>query len=94
MSIIIGCDSFLALRNVRNSDLGRRLAGDKVFVLVDPNQYKGSLAACPAKVELDCLLEFNPHMDPTPESLHNYECTPRPESERPSCAPKSAVAVQ
>lgn len=65
MSIVIGCDSFLSLRNVRNGDLGRRLAAERVVVLVDPNQYDGSLAACPAGVELDSLLEFNPNREPT-----------------------------
>ena len=35
MSIVIGCDSFLALRNVRNGDLGRRLDGERVMVWVD-----------------------------------------------------------
>lgn len=61
MTIVLGCDSFLALRNVRNGNLGTRLteAGQRVVVLVDPNQYEGSLAQAPADVELGRLLEFN-----------------------------------
>lgn len=59
MSIVIGCDSFLSLRNVRNGDLGRRLAGERVIVLTDPAQYDGSLQACPPGVELEKLLPFN-----------------------------------
>lgn len=65
MSLVIGCDSFLSLRNVRNGDLGRRLTGERVIVLVDPSQYEGSLASCPDGVELDCLLEFDADADPT-----------------------------
>lgn len=64
MSIVIGCDSFLSLRNVRNGDLGRRLAGERVIVLVDPSQYQGSLEACPDGVELDRLLPFDSSVDP------------------------------
>jgi hypothetical protein len=64
MSIVIGCDSFLSLRNVRNGDLGSQLRGDRVIVLVDPNQYEGSLAACPSGVELGKLLEFNANNEP------------------------------
>jgi hypothetical protein len=60
MSIVIGCDSFLALRNVRNGDLGRRLAGEQVIVWVDPHQFAGSRAAQPAGVELGCLEDFDP----------------------------------
>ena len=71
MSIIIGCDSFLSLRNVRNGDLGRRLAGERVIVLVDPNQYEGSYAACPPGVELERLFEFNPNNDPSLARLLN-----------------------
>ncbi|MBI3951341.1 MAG: hypothetical protein HY314_12900 [Acidobacteria bacterium] len=63
MAIIIGCDSFLSLRNVRNGDLGWRLAGERVLVLVDPNQFEGSLAACPAGVDLGRLLDFDPYAD-------------------------------
>ena len=64
MSIVIGCDSFLSLRNVRNGDLGRKLRGERVLVLVDPSQYKGSEAACPPAIELDTFLEFDPGADP------------------------------
>ena len=66
MSIIIGCDSFLSLRNVRNGDLGRRLTeltGDRVIVLVDPSQFEGSAKVCPDHVELDRLIEFAAHND-------------------------------
>lgn len=62
MSIILACDSFLSLRNVRNGDLGRRLAaltGLPVVVLVDPAQYEGSAQACPPGVTLDRLLNFS-----------------------------------
>jgi len=64
MTIVIGCDSFLSLRNVRNGDLGRRLASERVLVLVDPHQYEGSLQARPDGVEIGRLLDFNPHNDP------------------------------
>ncbi len=64
MSIVIGCDSFLSLRNVRNGELGRRLAGEEVLVLVDPNQYEGSLQAQPEGVQIGRLLDFDPHDDP------------------------------
>jgi len=64
MSIVIGCDSFLALRNVRNGDLGRRLAGERVLVWVDPHQLAGSRAAQSEGVELDCLEEFDAAHDP------------------------------
>lgn len=63
MSIVIGCDSFLALRNVRNGDLGRRLAGERVIVWVDPHQFAGSRAAQPEGVELGCLEDFNAGQD-------------------------------
>jgi hypothetical protein len=71
MSIIIGCDSFLSLRNVRNGELGLRLHGERVIVLVDPNQYDGSLAVCPPGVELGRLFEFNPSKDPSLARLLN-----------------------
>lgn len=67
MSIVIGCDSFLSLRNVRNGNLGRRLAertGERVIVLVDPAQYDGSVQACPEAVEIDRLIEFDAGKDP------------------------------
>jgi hypothetical protein len=57
MSILLGCDSFLALRNVRNGDLGRHLRGHDPIALVDPNQYDGSLAVAPAGVRVDRLLD-------------------------------------
>lgn len=72
MSIILACDSFLSLRNVRNGDLGRRLTaltGQPVMVLVDPAQFEGSQAACPAGVELGRLLEFSASADPALEAL-------------------------
>lgn len=71
MSIVIGCDSFLSLRNVRNGEIGRRLAGERVIVLVDPSQYQGSVEACPAGVELDLLLQFDPNVDPDLCALAN-----------------------
>jgi hypothetical protein len=63
MNTVIGCDSFLSLRNVRNGDFGRRLGQGHVRVLVDPNQYRGSKAVCPTGVELGELLEFDAHAD-------------------------------
>lgn len=66
MTIVIGCDSFLALRNVRNGGLGTLLkeAGQRVVVLVDPNQYEGSLAQAPPDVEIGRLFEFNAREEP------------------------------
>lgn len=72
MSIILACDSFLSLRNVRNGNLGRRLGeltGEAVTVLVDPAQFEGSQAACPEGVELGRLLEFSASSDPSLEPL-------------------------
>lgn len=63
MSIVIGCDSFLALRNVRNGDLGRRMADERVIVWVDPHQFAGSRAAQPQGVELGCLEDFDAGRD-------------------------------
>jgi len=63
MSIVIGCDSFLALRNVRNGNLGEHLAGERVVVLVDPHQHEGSLDAAPPGVEIDCLFDFDARKD-------------------------------
>ncbi len=65
MTIVIGCDSFLALRNVRNGDLGRRLDGERVTVLVDPGQIRGSVLAAPPGVEVRPLLEFDARKDAT-----------------------------
>ena len=68
MSVVIACDSFLSLRNVRNGDLGRRLAaatGEEVIVLVDPAQRAGSAQAAPPGVALDVLEPFDPYGDPT-----------------------------
>ncbi len=72
MSIVLACDSFLSLRNVRNGDLGRRLAeltGERVIVLVDPAQFEGSRTVCPEGVELERLLEFSASSDPSLEAL-------------------------
>lgn len=63
--IVIACDSFLALRNVRNGELGRRLAGYGVQAWVDPKQMASSLLARPEQVALDCLEDFNPVRDGT-----------------------------
>ena len=63
MSIVIGCDSFLALRNVRNGEFGKHLAGHRVLVWVDPRQLDGSQSVQPAGVEIDCLEEFDPRKD-------------------------------
>ncbi|MGH9970712.1 MAG: hypothetical protein ACREBG_23380 [Pyrinomonadaceae bacterium] len=85
MSVVIGCDSFLSLRNVRNGDLGRRLGNERVKILVDPNQYKGSQTVCPPGVELDRLLEFDAHADPelsrlVQRSYYTRKCYYDPES--------------
>jgi hypothetical protein len=69
MSIVVGCDSFLALRNVRNGDLGRRLAGERVIVWVDPHQFAGSRAAQPEGVELGCLEDFDARQERALRSL-------------------------
>lgn len=61
MSIVIGCDSFLALRNVRNGELGRRL--EEVEVWVDPHQLKGSLEAQPEGVTIAPLIDFDFRQD-------------------------------
>lgn len=63
MSVVIACDSFLALRNVRNGNLGRRLTGERVIVWVDPHQLAGSRAAQPEGVELGCLEDFDAGQD-------------------------------
>ena len=62
MSAIIGCDSFLSLRNVRNGNLGRHI--DDLLVLVDPNQLLGSELAKPEGVTVGPLLDFDPYREP------------------------------
>jgi hypothetical protein len=64
MSIIIGCDSFLALRNVRSGELGRWLAGESVQVWVDPRHFPGAQQVQPPGTDLDCLEEFDVRNDP------------------------------
>jgi hypothetical protein len=64
MSVIIGCDSFLALRNVRNGHLGDHLQDQRVVVLVDPRQLDGSREAAPLGVEIDGLLNFDIRKEP------------------------------
>jgi hypothetical protein len=61
MSIVIACESFLALRNVRNGDLGRRL--DDLHVWVDPGQMEGSRLACPPGAVIEPLLDFHQRND-------------------------------
>lgn len=61
MTTIIGCDSFLSLRNVRNGNLGQYLDG--LHVLVDPNQVTGSRIACP-KTQIDPLIDFDVNLEP------------------------------
>ncbi len=56
MSYVIGCDSFLSLRNVRNGQLGRHL--DDVRVWVAQDQMPGSLLAAPEGVQIEPLEEF------------------------------------
>lgn len=62
MSIVIGCDSFLALRNVRNGDLGRRL--ENLQVWVDPKQLEGSERAAPPGAVVQPLVDFDYLSDP------------------------------
>lgn len=71
MSIIIGCDSFLALRNVRTGELGRWLAGTKIQVWVDPNKLPGSLAAKPEGTFIEALEEFDVRHDQALDRLHS-----------------------
>ena len=61
-TIIIACDSFLALRNVRNAELGSRLGevGYQVKVYVDPHQMEGSIAARVPDIVICPLQDFNP----------------------------------
>ena len=58
MSFVIGCDSFLSLRNVRNGQLGRHL--DDVRVWVAEDQLPGSRLAAPEGVQIEPLVEFGP----------------------------------
>ena len=60
--IYIACDSFLSLRNVRNSNLGYELKknGYLVKVLVDPFMYQGSVSSNVNDVEIDLLIDFKP----------------------------------
>lgn len=61
MSFIIGCDSFLSLRNVRNGNLGRHLRGVRAWV--DPHQLEGSRIACPEGVVVEPLIDFAPDQE-------------------------------
>lgn len=63
MTVVIGCDSFLALRNVRNGNLGQHLRDRGLVVLVDPKQVQGSLNVAPPEVEIRSLLEFDAARD-------------------------------
>ena len=63
MSIVIGCESFLALRNVRNGNLGRWLEGQQVLVWVNPHQFLGSSVVKPEEVELGYLEDFDARRD-------------------------------
>ena len=62
MKAVIGCDSFLSLRNIRNGNLGELIEG--LHVLVDPNQLPGSQIARPPKVSIGPLVDFDPYRDP------------------------------
>ncbi|HEX3230629.1 MAG TPA: hypothetical protein VHQ95_16740 [Pyrinomonadaceae bacterium] len=62
MRAVIGCDSFLSLRNIRNGNLGELIEG--LHVLVDPNQLPGSQIARPPKVSIGPLVDFDPYRDP------------------------------
>jgi hypothetical protein len=61
MTAIIGCDSFLSLRNVRNGNLAQYIDG--LQVLVDPNQLPGSRLACP-EIQIGPLIDFDIESDP------------------------------
>jgi len=67
VSVIIGCDSFLSLRNVRNGNLGQHL--DDLTVLVDPNQLEGSRIAAPENVRIEPLVDFLIDREPTVHAL-------------------------
>jgi hypothetical protein len=69
MTIVIGCDSFLALRNVRNGDLSQHLAGERIVALVNPRQYQGSLDVAPPGVGIRPLIDFRADSDRTLERL-------------------------
>ncbi len=64
MTIAIGCDSFLALRNIRNGGFSQHLHDERLVALVAPSQYEGSLAVAPEGVEIRPLLEFDARKDP------------------------------
>ncbi len=57
MAIIIGCDSFLSLRNVIYGDLHKHL--DDIHVLVDPNQYESSSDIVGNIFHIDSLIDFD-----------------------------------
>lgn len=63
MSIVIGCDSFLALRNVQIGNLSRWLADTRIIVWVDPKHLAGSFLAEPQNVALGCLEDFDVRND-------------------------------
>lgn len=63
MSIVIGCDSFLALRNVQIGGLVRWLDGTSVKVWGDPKHLAGSLLVAPENVTIGCLEEFDARTD-------------------------------
>ncbi|MBZ0297924.1 MAG: hypothetical protein K8L99_35545 [Anaerolineae bacterium] len=65
MTIVIGCDSFLALRNVRNGNLAQHLAGERVVAFVNPLQYEGSVEVAPKGIEIQPLIDFFARNDAT-----------------------------
>jgi hypothetical protein len=67
MSAVIGCDSFLALRNVRTGELGRWLADTRLHVWVDPKQLPGSRAVEPEGTTVSALDPFDVRHDPALE---------------------------
>lgn len=60
--IYIACDSFLALRNIRNAKLGTKLSqkGYTTKVWVDPHQIKGSKSSSVPDIEIAALMDFDP----------------------------------
>lgn len=67
MSVIIGCDSFLALRNVRTGNLARWITDMRVLAWVDPRQLPGSVPVRPEGVEIEALDPFEVRADPSLE---------------------------
>lgn len=59
--LLLGCDSFLALRNARNADVGRAFGelGCRTTALVDPHQLAGSRRANVPGLQVEPLEDFS-----------------------------------